>query len=354
MGSCLFIDMKEGQLSTYLFEVRAGKYELRESKRYPVSGRYDFSLDAVPEGIENVYLSLPLAFLNFRVIDLPFPDNERIREILPFELDGMILGGSKNVVIDSIVVGSSDGKYQVLAVYLEKSVLRKILERFKTFGVEPVFVTSLGLRPVLKDFALTNLLSPATPGEEDSIALATGEMKHPTINLRRDEFSYTRDIERTRKSLRVTAVLLVLMALVMTGALVLRIVSSHAEIISIKNEMRKQYQEVFPDEKNIVNELYQLKSHLKELKGKEDVFIGADPLGVLFKLSQIDRQGAVINEIATDRTNITIKGEAQSLSVIQQLQSKLKDVFDDLSISDSRSSAQGRMLFTITAREKRT
>jgi hypothetical protein len=131
-------------------------------------------------------------------------------------------------------------------------------------------------------------------------------------------------------------------------------VSSHAEIVSIKNEMRKQYQEIFPGEKNIVNELYQLKSHMKELKGKEDVFIGADPLGVLFKLSQIDRQGAVINEVAVDRTNITMKGEAQSLSDIQQLQNKLRNAFDDVSISDSKSSAQGRMLFTITAKEKRT
>jgi hypothetical protein len=102
-----------------------------------------------------------------------------------------------------------------------------------------------------------------------------------------------------------------------------------------------------------MNEIYQLKSHMKELKGKEDVFIGVDPLDLLSKLSQGDRQGIVINEVTADKTNITIRGEAQSLSDIQLLQNKLKNAFDEVNISDSRASAQGRMMFTITAREKR-
>lgn len=288
------------------------------------------------------------------MIDLPFSDKDRIREILPFELDGMILGGSENVVIDSIVTGTSDNKHQVLAVYLEKTVMRKILEKLKSYGAEPVFVTSIGLRPVLNDFTLTKLLSPVTPAEEDRIALAAEEIKSPTINLRRDEFSYTRDIERNRKSLRVTTILIILIALLLTGDAVFKIVSTRAEIVSVKNDMRKQYQEIFPGEKNVMNELYQLKSHMKELKGKEDVFIGVDPLDLLLKLSQVDRQGSVINEVTVDKTNITVRGEAQSLSEIQQVQNRLKNILDEVNIADSKSSAQGRMMFTITAKEKRT
>ena len=353
MGKVLFIDIKEGELSTYLFEVKGGKYEIKENKKYPLSGEYDFSFDAVPEGVEDSYLSLPLGILNFRVIDLPFSDKDRIREILPFELDGMILGGSENVVVDNIVVGTSDNKQQVLVVYLERTALRKILEKLKLYGVEPVFATSIGLRPVLKDFTLAKLLSPETIEEEDRITLAAEEIQAPTINLRRDEFSYTRDIERTRKSLRVTAILFIMIALILTADVVFKIVSTRAEIVSAKSDLRKQYQEIFPGEKNIMNELYQLKSHMKELKGKEAVFIGVDTLDLLSKLSQVDRHGAVINEFTADKINITIRGEAQSLSHIQMLQNKLKNAFDEVNISDSRASAQGRMMFTITAKEKR-
>jgi type II secretory pathway component PulL len=354
MGKVLFIDIKEGDVSTYLFEVSGGGYVLKEKKEYPLSDKHNFSIDAIPEDVEDTYLSLPLGSLNFRLIDLPFSDKDRIREILPFELDGMILGGQENVVIDSIVTGTSDNKHQVLAVYLEKTVMRKVLEKLKSFGAEPVFVTSIGLRPALKDFTPIKLLSPTTPAEEDRTALAVEEIKSPTINLRRDEFSYTRDIERNRKSLRVTTILILLIALLLTGDAVFKIVSTRAEIVSIKNDMRKQYQEIFPGEKNVMNELYQLKSHMKELKGKEDVFIGVAPLDLLLKLSQVDRQGSVINEVTVDKTNIALRGEAQSLSEVQQVQNRLKSILDEVNISDSKSSAQGRMMFTITAKEKRT
>jgi hypothetical protein len=53
-----------------------------------------------------------------------------------------------------------------------------------------------------------------------------------------------------------------------------------------------------------------------------------------------------------DKNHILLRGEAQSLSDIQKLQDRLKQVFDGVNISDSKASAQGRMMFTITAREK--
>jgi type II secretory pathway component PulL len=132
-----------------------------------------------------------------------------------------------------------------------------------------------------------------------------------------------------------------------------RIVSLRSDIASLRNEMRKEYQDVFPGEKNIMNELYQFKSHMKELQGREDAFIGVNALGLLLKLSQVDRRGTVINEVTMDRDNLAIRGEAPSLSDIQQLQDKLKNMFDAVNISDSKASAQGRMMFTITAKEKR-
>jgi len=353
MGRTLFIDIKDGEFSTYLFEIKGDKYELKENKKYPLSGKYDFSVYSGPENVGNTCLSLPIGALNFRAIDLPFSDKERVREVLPFELDGMILGGSENVVFDNINIGTADNKYQFLAVYLEKKEMRKILEKLKSCEIEPVLVTSLELRPIVKDFNFTKLLSPATLAEEDRIDLAFEEIKSPVINLRRGEFSYAGDIEKTRKSLRITTILLALIGLIFAGDGVFKIVSTRAEIMSIKNEIRKEYQEIFPGEKNIMNELYQLKSHLKELKGKEDILIGVSPLALLNKLSQIDRRGAVVNEFSVDKANITIRGEAQSLSEIQQLQSRLKTVFDEVNISDSKDSAQGRMLFTITAKEKR-
>src|SRR4030043_1244089 len=100
MSKSVFIDIKEGELNAYIFEVKQGGYEIKDSKRYPVSDSYNFSIDGLTEDIEDAYLSLPISSLNFRVIDLPFSGKDKIREVLPFELDGMVLGGSDKVVFD--------------------------------------------------------------------------------------------------------------------------------------------------------------------------------------------------------------------------------------------------------------
>ncbi len=353
MSKSIFFDIKKGELETYIFEVKQGRYEIKDSKKYPVHNRYDFSIDGLTEDVENAYLSMPISSLNFRVIDLSFSDKDKIREVLPFELDGMILGGTDKVVFDDIIVGKSNDKYQVIAVYVEKTVINDILKKLRSYNIDPKFITSIELKNILKEFSLAKLLTPEEIKDEDRVALAIEEIKKPTINLRRDEFLYTRDIEKTKKSLRVTALLVILLVLILSADLLLKIISTRQEITSLKNDMRKKYQDIFPGEKNIQNELYQLKSHMKELKNKEEFFVGVNPLNLLLNLSQIDKQGFDFNEITADRRNLTLKGESPSLSDIQQVKVKLERFFDEVNISDSRSSMQGNMLFTITAKEKR-
>ncbi len=353
MRKSIFIDIKDGELDTYIFEVKQGGYEIKDSKKYPMTEKHDFSIDRATEDIENAYLSLPLSSLNFRVIDLPFSDKDKVREVLPFELEGMILGGSDKVIFDNIILGASDNRYHVLAVYIDKTVIKDILEKLKSYNLDPEFITSIELKNMLKDFSLAKLLTPPVELEDKyRLALAIEEIKTPTINLRRDEFSYTRDIEKMKKSLRVTAVLVILLILALTSDLLLKIVSTRHEIASLKNEMRKNYRKIFPEEKNIMNELYQLKAHMKELKNKEEFFIGVNPLNLLLNISQIDKQGIVFNEVIADRGKLTLKGEAPSLSDIQKIKVKLERLFDDVNISDSRASTQGYMLFTITAKER--
>lgn len=350
MGNTLFIDIREEMLGIYLFAVRGGGFELKDRRTYPFPQHGDFPADISGYDVENAYISLPLSSLNFRVIDLPFSDMDRIRDVLPFELDGLILGGAAGVVFDDIIVGKSDAASQVLAVYTEKTRIREILDKVKACNIDPAVITSLELRSLTKDFAPAKLASPAPLEDEERISLAIEEMKSPTVNLRRGEFAFTRDIEKTRKSLRMTGVLLILIALVLSGSLLFRIVSVRSEIAFLRNEMRKDYQALFPGEKNIVNELYQLKSHMKELKARQEIFLGGKPLHVLLGLSRLDRNGVVFNEVTVDRENLIFKGEAPSLGDVQKVKEELDIVFSEVRIADSKSSAQGRMLFTITAK----
>jgi type II secretory pathway component PulL len=352
MNRIFFLDMREKALYRYTYEVKGNNYVRKEQKEFPLSDTYDLSIDSALDNRETTYLSLPVGNLNFRLIDLPFSDKERIREVLPFELDGMILGGAEAVIIDAVVVGKTDNGYQILAVYIEKNRLRTILEKLNVHGIDPACITSLELKHAMDGFSLSKLVLPVSITNEERIALAIEEIKNPTVDLRRNEFSYTRDVEKTKKSLKITAVLCTMIVLILSADILYRILSSSQEIALLRNEIRKSYLELFPEEKNIVNELHQIKSHIKELKGREGIFIGIKPLNVLSELAQIERDGARFNEVTIDREKLTFRGEAGSLSAVQQLQDKMRKYFDEVSISDSKAAAQGKTLFTITAQER--
>jgi hypothetical protein len=103
-----------------------------------------------------------------------------------------------------------------------------------------------------------------------------------------------------------------------------------------------------------MNEVYQLKAHMKELSGKDELFIGVSPLDTLWKLSQIGKTSVVFYETSADKGNLILKGEAGSLSDVQKVKDEMGKFFDDANITDSKTSTQGKMLFTITAKEKRS
>ena len=354
MAAALFIDIRDSEVETYLFDSGRGGYTLKERKTYPLSGNLDFSLDPVPVTVENTYVSLPLSSLNFRVVDLPFVQKDKVRDVLPFELDSIILGGSEKVVFDGVPLNNSGDASQVLAVYAGKQTIGDLLRKLKTYNADPACVTSLELSKVVREFSSEKLLAPVRLEAQERVSLAIEEMKIPTVNLRRDEFAYTREIDKTKRSLRWTALLAVFVALIFAAGILLNILSVRSEIAAVKNDMRKKYQEAFPGEKNIINELHQMKSHMKELKTDEGLYLGISPLATILRISDTDRQGVVFHEITIDRENMILKGEAPTLSDVQKMKDRLDVLFDGVTISDSKSSAQGRMLFTITAKERKS
>ena len=164
MARALFIDITDKEITPDIFRRRQGRYELKETRKYPPAEKYDSPAEAIAGGFDNVYLSLPACLLNFRVLDTPFSDRERIREVLPFELDGIILGGTDKALFDDIIVGRTESKHQALAVYIEKSAVRDMLAKLNSCGADPVFITSLELGKIVKDFSPEKLLVTFKPG----------------------------------------------------------------------------------------------------------------------------------------------------------------------------------------------
>ncbi|MCK7504931.1 MAG: hypothetical protein MZV70_13195, partial [Desulfobacterales bacterium] len=120
-----------------------------------------------------------------------------------------------------------------------------------------------------------SLLSPTSVDETERIDLAGQELSDPTVNLRSGPFDYTKDREKVRKKLRVTAILALVAAVLINGDLVLRTVTARQETSALNRKMRRFYTELFPKEKKITDEVYQLKSHLKEIGERGDALAGS-------------------------------------------------------------------------------
>lgn len=355
MSRRAFLDLREKELTVCV----SGKNGLSAGVTYSVGPGYSFSADKqVMESGESV-LSVPLSLLNFRILELPFSDTRKIRELLPFEIDGLVLGGAESVVFDAVVLGQTNGQYRILVACLLKKTLKTILEKLKSSGFDPVAVTCLELSHILaSDGAGPGtadlLISPAPMTDEERTAAAQKEVERPAINLRRDEFAYTVDTEKTKKALMMTIALAALIVIIFFADMSITILSLKKENARTRDEIRKTYLGLFPGETKITSELYQLKAHIKEMRDKESSLVGISPLVALLDLSRAVRPGISLTEIDQDRETIVLKGECPSLSDVQKFKNDLDGSFGDVVVADTKPSARNRVLFTVTAKAKKT
>jgi len=307
---------------------------------------------------DECYLSLPLSLLNFRIIEMPFSDLKKVRELLPFELEGLIISGVSSVVFDASVLGEHNGKYRVFVAYISKDILRDILEQLKKYNADPKLAISLELADIVrrgKDGDIAGLLQ-EPPGLTDPelIETALKEIGQPSFNFRRGELAYTVDDRKQKKMLRAAAVLLALIMVVFLADMSVVALSLKRENQSVRDGLRKAYQELFPTDKKITDEVYQMKAHLKELKEKETSFVGSSPLQVMVDLSKVVKPGIAFSEVTVDSSLIVLKGECPSLGDAQKIKTDLDPFFLDVNISETKPSAQGRTQFTMTAKGRKS
>jgi type II secretory pathway component PulL len=159
-------------------------------------------------------------------------------------------------------------------------------------------------------------------------------------------------MEKTRRSLRLTLALIIILTLVFTADMALKITTVKKEASYIENEILKTYSGIFPGEKLQGSQglIYRMKSHLKEMKDKDRIFSGVSPLELLLKLGELKL--TTLTEITLEKDLIVLKGEASSLSEVQQIKTRLETMFSDVKVSDTSQSAQNKIAFTITAKEK--
>ncbi|MEF9438454.1 MAG: hypothetical protein L0922_06870, partial [Candidatus Mariimomonas ferrooxydans] len=206
-----FIDWTEGKLSLYVFEKKGNQYTLVDTQSVPLEGELNQAslTPFVKANIEQIYLSVPVNLFSLRELNFPFSDRTKIKDTIAYELEGIVLGNISDYSIDYIIKESSESGSQVLAVCMEKTKLRDIIDIFSSVGLEPVSITSIDLRFSSKNIEM--LFESSALGEEIRAEAAREELVNPLINLRQEELTYKGDIDQIKRSLRFTGTLALLL-----------------------------------------------------------------------------------------------------------------------------------------------
>lgn len=350
-------DSLHSSLSIYTYDAKSGNFIYSEE----ITPSPDLRQRIAEKKIEEFYLSIPLSMLSFRILNLPFRDKKRISEVIPFELQGLIMEDVGNIVFDSLCLGKEDGGFNVLVVYIEKSRFESILDDLSKVGIDPVIAGSIEIGYILKETTdpvqITRKLIDYANGldikGEGEMDFLSEELENPTVNLRTGAFEFKGDAEKLSRVFKVMTFLMIMIALVINLDISFRILRDRKDITLIRKEIKRSYSELFPSEKKITDELYQLKAHLKEVKEKRDLIGGVQVTEFLLKLSQMRSRGIVFHEIGVSTEGLSLKGEATSMDEINNLKTVLSRIIQEINASDIKPLAGGRLGFAVSGRIKR-
>ena len=347
-----FIDWTECKLNQYVFEKKGNQITLTETISVPIDGELNqSSLDSlIKTDIEHVYLSVPFNLLTLRELNFPFSDKNKIKDTISYELEGILLGEVSHYSIDYIVKESSENSSNVLAACMEKAKIRDIIDLFVSVGLEPEAITCLDLRFFNKNI---NMLFESTLPEEESRAEAVREeLVNLSINLRQAELAYKGDIERIKKSLYVTGMLVLLLLVIIGANLTVRLISLKKENVSVTKQINTLYRKTFPEDKKIIDPLRQFKGNLNSLMGKRKILGGVPVLDIMLNISNHNNSDITLNELKLDEQNIIIKGAALSFENVDEFKNSLSLSFEDVRVIDSKASPDKKINFSIIMGDK--
>lgn len=348
-----FLDWMDQDLHVYEFVRTASDYELSESRSYSIEDGLTSSLlsTLLENTPDELYLSLPLNLISLREESFPFSDKKKIRDTIAYELEGLLLESIDSYSIDHIITDSTDAGSKVMAICLEKIKLQEILSTFADAGLDPKVITSIDLW--LYGNKGEDFLGAPITDKSVRIETARKELDSPSVNLRQDELAYTGDVERLKKSLRVTSVL-VLVLLVLIGLITtMNLIAAKNEEKTLTDQMNTLYRTVFPAEKRVVDVARQFKGNYNNLKNKKEALAGLPMLDILLETAVNNDRAARLHELSADGKQIIIKGSADSFEDVEDIKNRFAKSFNKVKVADSSSGADKKVAFTLQMLEKK-
>ncbi|NIA05517.1 MAG: hypothetical protein GWP11_06070 [Proteobacteria bacterium] len=143
----LGLDINDDLLAAVVVERKAGDRQIiscghvRLDDRDSIPGQLPALLEQVGWQGGDCLCGISLAGCSLRNLTLPFTDQKKIRQVLPFELEDQLLTPVSDQVLEYIVAGTSAGASHLLLAGLEKKSLRLYLDGLVRANLSPETVT---------------------------------------------------------------------------------------------------------------------------------------------------------------------------------------------------------------------
>lgn len=103
------------------------------------------AMDGMPLKPDAVYVAVPGGAVTSHQISLPFTDNRRIGQTLPFELEDLMPFDLSEVVFDHHLLWQADGKSELLVGVVKRSTLTEVIDTLAEAGFDPKAISLASL-----------------------------------------------------------------------------------------------------------------------------------------------------------------------------------------------------------------
>lgn len=361
MGSLAFLDITAvGGGRIYVFD---NDRRLRRTSAFSFDAEMNFTLaEPLPEDLEASCIGLPIDWLDFRRLELDIPGAEAAREVLPFELDGLLMDDPATYVIDALlpeataIASEGEDRRPLLAIYVQRERLRNLIHGLSRAGLDPRCMTSIEMAAIRDKISSPDILEDiektASLDEPARVNLAASEFDAPCINMRTGEFAFKGDVRRGLRSIAISAYLLVALMLMLSLTFSLKASSANRNANALEARVLSMYENILPGQKpaSARGLSYKVRSKLRELRTKAESMGSVEVLDMLMKLQEAMPTGVKLVDITLDRDAAILKGEGVSLDSIEKLRSSLESFMHEVRISETGKSVSGQTGFTISAK----
>jgi len=175
------------------------------------------------------------------------------------------------------------------------------------------------------------------------------------INFRKGEFAYGRETATSRSRARYVWVGALLVAAVAAADLYVKYELQVSKYERLKTQVREEFRTMFPDVKNIVDEVQQAKTAVADMKKKSALFGLGDwtPLQLMAELTRRMPPSVKIEvqDFVIEQGRLRLEAETDSFESVDKVKAALGqfEAFKDVTVSDAKVSAdQARVHFRLT------